>query len=157
MQFIEVVTFYHQLQREQKADKETGEIYIESTLEDIAEANKLLKEILLRKSDELSGACRNYFEKLKLYLLGAEQKSFTNRELSQKIKIPLSTIKRYHLDLFNSGYLRIAKKDKLRGYAYEIISYEEYKELQEGIDKVLDKTLKNLSRKQQPSRSVVAQ
>ena len=157
LQFIEVVTFYHQLQREQKADKETGEIYIESTLEDIAEANKLLKEILLRKSDELSGACRNYFEKLKLYLLGAEQKSFTNRELSQKIKIPLSTIKRYHLDLFNSGYLRIAKKDKLRGYAYEIISYEEYKELQEGIDKVLDKTLKNLSRKQQPSRSVVAQ
>jgi len=157
LQFIEAVTFYHQYQREQKVNKETGELYIESTIEDIAAANKLLKPILLRKSDALSGACRNYFEKLKLYLLGSEQKSFTNRELSQKIRIPLSTIKRYHLDLFNSGYLRIAEKDKIRGYAYEIISYEEYKELEEGIDQVLEKTLKNLSKKQKPSSSVVAQ
>ncbi len=153
LQFIEVVTYYHQFQREQKADKETtdksgqaGEIYIETTLEDIEEANKLLKEVLLRKSDELTGACRNYFEKLKLYLLGEEKKTFTNRELSNKIRIPITTIKRYHLDLFNSGYLRVAKKDKLRGYEYEIVSYEEYKELQQGINKVLDNTLKNLTK-----------
>jgi hypothetical protein len=157
LQFIEVVTYYHQLQREQKADKETGEIYIETTLEDIAEANKLLKEVLLRKSDELTGACRNYFEKLKLYLLGEEKKTFTNRELSNKIRIPITTIKRYHLDLFNSGYLRVAKKDKLRGYEYEIVSYEEYKELQQGINKVLDNTLKNLTTQKKPSSPSLAQ
>lgn len=56
--FVEVVTFYHQYQREKKHDPDTGEEYIETTLEDIAEANKLMKEILLRKSDELNGATR---------------------------------------------------------------------------------------------------
>lgn len=151
LQFIEVVSYYHQYQREQKADKETGEIYIETTLEDIAEANKLLKETLLRKSDELTGACRNYFEKLKLYLLGGNQKVFTNRELSNKLRIPLTTVKRHHLDLYNSGYLRIAKKDKFKGYEYEIVSYEEYQKLKDGIDNVLEKSLKNLSELVEPN------
>lgn len=43
--------------RERQHDKETGEEYIETTLEDIAEANKLLKDILIRKSDPLNAAC----------------------------------------------------------------------------------------------------
>jgi hypothetical protein len=157
LQFIEVVTYYHQYQREQKVDAATGEIFIETTLEDVKEANKLLKEILLRKSDELTGACRNYFEKLKLYLLGEELKTFTNREMSRKLRIPITTIKRYHLDLFNSGYLRVAKKEKLKGYEYEILSYEEYKQLQEGIGKVLDNSLKNLLKAQKPSSPQAAQ
>lgn len=147
LQFIEAVTFYHQYLREQKADKETGEIYIETTLEDIAEANKLLKEILLRKSDELSGACRNYFEKLKMYLADQEQESFSNRGLSLKLRIPLTTIKRYHLDLYNCGYLKITRKDKIKGYQYEVVSYEEYKRLKDGISSVLDNNLENLKTK----------
>jgi hypothetical protein len=157
LQFIEAVTYYHQYQREQKADGETGEIYIETTLEDVAEANKLLKEILLRKSDELSGACRNYFEKLKLYLLGESQKTFTNRELSNKLRIPLTTIKRHHLDLYNSGFLKIARKDKFKGYEYEIVSYEEYQKLQDGINNVLENSLKNLSEAVKPGSPRPAQ
>ena len=144
LQFIEAVTFYYQKQREQKVDKATGEVYIETTLEDIEAANKLLGDVLLRKSDDLTGACRNYFEKLKLYLIGEDQKTFTNRRLSLQLRIPITTIKRYHHDLYNCGYLRIAKKDKLRGYEYEIISYEEYKQLQSGITQVLDDSLEQL-------------
>jgi hypothetical protein len=158
LQFIEAVTYYHQLQREQKVNTTTGEIFIETSLEDIAEANKLLKETLLRKSDELTGACRNYFEKLKLYLLGEEQKTFSNREMSRKLRIPITTVKRYHLDLLNSAYLKIAKKDKLRGYEYEIISYEEYQQLQAGINKILDKQLEALKiSTDQPISPVLAQ
>jgi len=168
LQFIEAVTFYHQMQREKQYNKETGEEYIETTLEDVEEANKLLKEILLRKSDELTGACRNYFEKLKLYLLGEDKKTFTNRELSLKLRVAITTIKRYHLDLFNCGYLKIAKKDKLRGYEYEIVSYEEYNQLQQGIVDVLDNALqslrlsseveiKNLPTKKKPTSPQVAQ
>jgi len=161
LQFIEAVTYYHQLQREQKVNQETGEIYVQTTLEDIAEANKLIKEILLRKSDELTGACRNYFEKLKLYLLGEEQKIFTNKELSRKLRIPITTVKRYHLDLLNSGYLKSVKKDKAKGYQYEIVSYDEYKLLSQGIDKVLDNSLeelqKNLIKNKKPTSPVIAQ
>ena len=66
--FIEAITFYHQYQREVKTDPDTGERYIETSLSDIAGANVLLKDVLLAKSDELTKACRNFFELLKSVL-----------------------------------------------------------------------------------------
>ncbi len=47
--FIEAITFYHQYQRTERVDEDTGEKYIETTLEDIAVANQLMKNVLLRK------------------------------------------------------------------------------------------------------------
>ena len=67
LQFIEAVTFYCQWQRQKKYDLQTGEEYIETTIEDIKQANRLIKTILLRKSDTLNGATRNYLEELKVY------------------------------------------------------------------------------------------
>lgn len=157
LQFIEAVTFYFQKQRAEQVDEATGEVYIETTLEDIQIANELLKDTLLRKSDNLTGACRNYFEVLKTYLLGLKQKTFTNREISLKLRISIATVKRHHLDLYNCGYLKIAKKDRLKGYEYEIVSYEEYQQLQEGITGVLENSLKNLSSEKWLNGSKVAQ
>jgi hypothetical protein len=37
--FIEALTFYHQFQRTERVDEDTGEVFIETTLEDIAAAN----------------------------------------------------------------------------------------------------------------------
>ncbi|OWP73996.1 hypothetical protein BWK62_15330, partial [Flavobacterium oreochromis] len=68
LQFIEAITFYKQYQKFHHIDTATGEEYIETTIEDIQEANELIKEVLLRKSDSLSGACRNHLENLKEYL-----------------------------------------------------------------------------------------
>lgn len=143
--FIELVTFYHQYQREKKYDTETGEEYIETTLEDIAEANKLLKEILLRKSDELNGATRNYFEKLKIWLTRENRTTYTNQEAKRVLRLPSSTIKRYQLYLFQSGYIRVANGKKHRGYEYEIVSYEEYMKLQNHIATAMDEILERLS------------
>ena len=156
LQFIEAVTFYHQFQREMKAD-ENGEAYIETTLEDIENANKLLKEVLLRKSDELSGACRNHFERLKLYLIGEKEQSFTNRQIANVLRIPIATVKRYHLELLNAGYLNLKKKDRLKGYEYEVVSYEEYKKLKESITTVLDKQLEDLRKLNGSNGSLSAQ
>ena len=73
LQLIEAITFYHQYQREQKVNEETGEMYIETTTKDIQEANKLITGVLLRKSDTLTGACRNHLENLKKYLVKQNQ------------------------------------------------------------------------------------
>lgn len=155
LQFIEVVTYYKQYQKERQYDKTTGEAYILTTPEDIADANKLLKQVLLRKSDQLTGACRNYLEKLKLYVLGEEKKRFTNREMSQKLRIPITTIKRYHLDLAVNGYLKITKEKGSKANYYEVVSYEEYNELQSRINNVLDESLQalesHLSRQKKPN------
>jgi hypothetical protein len=138
LQFIEAVTFYHQYQREKQTDIQTGETYINTTLEDIAEANKLMKEILLRKSDELSGATRNYFELLKQQLQDSQQSVFTNKEVKQLLRLPISTVKRYNLELLQSNYIKRKENKQSKSYSFEITSYEEYSQLQNSIATVLD-------------------
>lgn len=160
LQFIEAITFYKQYQREQKADEDTGEVFIETTFEDIQEANALMKEILLRKSDELNGACRNYFEQLKIYLQQTKENCFTSKQISKVLRMPVSTVKRHHLHLFTSGYIKhyTDKKKaetKSKSYCYEIICYEEYKELQSRISTALGEAL-NKIREQQPNGSNAA-
>jgi predicted transcriptional regulator len=138
LDFIEAVSFYHQFQREQKADESTGEVYIETSLEDIAEANKLMKEILLRKSDGISGACRNYFETLKEYLQANKENTFTNRSTGQALRMAHSTVKRHHLELATAGLIKRKDDKKEKTYWYEITSSEEYEQLKNRIATVLD-------------------
>ena len=158
--FIEVITFYKQYQRERKVDETSGEVYIETTLEDIREANALLKEILLRKSDELNGATRNYLEALKAWLQQHKQSSFTNAEVRSRLRIPISTVKRYHLALLQAGYIKRVADPTTRTYRYEIVSYEEYRQLQESIAGVLDTITGRLSgpttahKRSEPRKSV---
>ena len=144
LQFIEAVTFYHQYQREKHTDKATGETYINTTLEDIAEANKLMKEVLLRKADELSGATRNYLEQLKQLLKEQQQSTFTNKEIRKQLRLPGTTVRRYHNELLQSGYIKLQESKKKKGYLFEIVSYEEYTQLQNSISIVLDEILQQL-------------
>lgn len=149
--FIELITFYHQYQREKQYDKDTGEEYIETTLEDIAEANKLMKEILLRKSDELNGACRSYFEKLKEYLQSNKQIDYTNREIRQHLRIKGTTLRRYHNELLSCGMIRIKQGKKSTGYSYEVVSYEEYAAMHQHINGMLDEILNKLRASEPPA------
>jgi predicted transcriptional regulator len=144
LQFIEAITFYHQYQREQHKDEHTGETYINTTLEDIAAANKLMKEVLLRKADELSGATRNYFEELKSFLQQEKQTTFTNKEIRKQLRLPGTTVRRHHNELLQSGYIKLQENKKQQGYRYEIISYEEYQQLKNSIATVLDSILQNI-------------
>lgn len=146
LQFIEAITFYHQHQRIQKVDEETGEVFIETTLEDVEEANKLMKIILLRKSDELSGACRDYLEAVKSYLEQENKKEFTNQEIRRAFKVNPSNQKRYNLSLLSNFYIKKVKGKKGTAYNYQIVSYKEFQELKNHVSNVLDENLKKLER-----------
>lgn len=157
--FIEVITFYHQMQRKQKVDEVTGELYIETTLEDIQEANRLIKYILLRKSDELSGACRSYFEALKKYLKANKLQSFTNKEIRAVLRTNHNTQKMFMTDLQRYGYVQKIEGDKKKGFHYTVTSFEEYEELQQRISTVLDEVLevvklKEVVGREQPLKSL---
>lgn len=143
--FIEVVTFYHQYQREKQYDKITGEEYIATTLEDIKEANALMKEVLLRKSDELSGACRNYFEKLKQWLKEETKTAFTNRQARQALREKPSNQKKFMVQLQAYGHIKRGQGDQKKGYYYEIVSPEEYQQLRAAIDNILDQIVKGFN------------
>lgn len=143
LNFIEIITFYHQYQRQQKQDASTGEMYIETTLEDIREANQLMKEVLLRKSDDLTGACRNYFERLKNHLQTNGISAFTSIQVSKALRISISTVKRLNLALLLSGYL--IKQNTCKPYQYEVTSFEDYQYLQNNLTTVLDSILQQLN------------
>jgi hypothetical protein len=143
--FIEAVTFYHQYQRERKHDTDTGEEYIETTIEDIQQANELMKEILLRKSDDLNGATRNYFERLKDWLQSEDKNSFTNVSARQTLKVKASNQKRYMAALQEWGLIEKIKGDQKNGYAYQVITYEDQIQRNSRIEAVMDEIIKSLS------------
>mgnify|MGYP001800143096 CR=1 FL=1 len=143
--FIEAVTFYHQYQREPQYDKETGEEYIETTLDDIAEANRLMKDILLRKSDGLTGACRSYFELLKFWLQKEKKETFGTLEVMRGLRVKETTIRRYHKNLVSEGLLYYEKIEGSKAHYYRVSDYADYQTLRNRIDGVLDKILKKLS------------
>jgi histone H3/H4 len=149
--FIEAVTFYHQYQREKQYDKETGEEYIETTLEDIEEANKLMKEVLIRKSDDLNGATRNYFEQLKAWMKSAGKDTFTNVSARQALRVNASNQKRYMIALQEWGLVRKTKGDKKNGYAYEVATYDDQQERDKRVQTVLDELVKKFKKSKRSS------
>ncbi len=138
LQFIEAVTFFFQKQRKRQYDEQTGEEYIETTVADIKAANELIKEVLLRKSDTITGACRNYLEGLKTYLKNNLKTSFTALEIRRNLKIKKTTQWRYHKQLIENYYIRTLKQEKgdtmIR---YEITNPDEYKVLETSISQAL--------------------
>ncbi len=146
LQFIEAVTFYHQWQRPKKYDESTGEEYIETTLEDIKIANDLIKAVLLRKSDPLNGATRNYLESLKKYLKDKGDTEYSNKEVRKNLRVAESTLRRYHTLLLEEGYIIKRKEDRTQSNRYEIVDVDEFFELENMIDKALGLCLEKLEK-----------
>ncbi|WP_198517099.1 hypothetical protein [Tenacibaculum sp. SZ-18] len=145
LQFIEAITFYKQWQRHKQVDKETGEEYIETTIEDIEEANELITEVLLRKSDTITGACRNYLEKLKRYLFIENQTTYTSTEIRRNLRVKETTLRRYHKQLLEEGYIKKVKGKKGQMYHYEITDLQEYTNLKEQISTVLQNCVSHIN------------
>ena len=139
LQFIETVTWYHQYQRQEQAD-DNGEVYIETTLEDIRLANHLLKDILLTKSDELPRAIRTFFEQVKTWLTNANQSSFYSKQIRSHFRLYPMKANRYIKTLESYGYLK-----RTGGIEYEVSDWSEYDNLKTGLD-VMDQLLERLEK-----------
>lgn len=145
LQFIEAITFYKQYQREKQYDKETGEEFIETTIEDIQEANELIIDVLLRKSDTITGATRNHLEKLKIYLQENNQTTFTNAEIRRNLRVKETTLRRYNNQLLLENYIKKVKGKKGQLYHFEIVNIDEYKELKTLIKNALDNCIAQIN------------
>ena len=155
LQFIEAITFYKQYQREKQYDKDTGEEFIETTIEDIQEANELIIDVLLRKSDTITGACRNHLERLKSYLKENNQTTFTNAEIRRNLRIKESTLRNYNNQLLLEDYIRRIKKAKTKSYCFEIVDVDEYTKLKQEINNALNNCVSRLSTSQTANKSQV--
>ncbi len=154
LQLIEAITFYKQYQREKKYDEVTGEEYIETEIEDIKEANELITDVLLRKSDLLSGACRDFFENLKTHLHNHSQTNFSNAEVRRWLRLPKSTVRRRFLELLDADVMqRVATKEK-KIYRYELIDKDDYAMLKAAISKALQDCIDKINRSTEPDRAM---
>lgn len=138
LDLISAITFYHQHQRERK------EGAVQTSLEDIEWANQLAAPVLLRKSDELSGACRSFLEDLKSWLKENKREEFTAKDIRRPMRIAYSTLTRYLRDLRQGGYLEVAGGDQKNGFAFQITEPNEYEILKNGVQNALDEAAQSL-------------
>jgi predicted DNA-binding transcriptional regulator len=143
---IEAITFYHQYQREQTADKETGEVQIETHPNDIENGFKYLKNVLFRRSDELNGAVRDFYEKLKEITEKNELQKFKVSDIRAHIKLTPRSIQQYLKELLEYGYLHITGGKQRLGYEYEILSGTSEKALQQSIEEHIKKVMEKVNK-----------
>jgi DNA primase len=126
---IETITYIHQYQRKEKKDK-AGNIFIETTKEDIKWANLLLKDTLLNKSDDLSPSVRAFLQELKSVIKNKE--SFSAKDVKSRIRIPSPTLYRYIKELITKEYFRV-EGNRYKGYYYSI-KEDDFESIQKQIE-----------------------
>jgi len=151
LKLIEIVTFYHQHQREIKTDA-NGRPFILTTIEDIECANYLVKDTLLRKSDELSGELRNFFESLKTWLRTQDKEgaisTFYAKDVRKSFRLHPMKLTRHLINLEKRGLIKLLGGTRQNGYEYQVTSWDDYEQLKSGID-ILDSILSQLKEKNQ--------
>lgn len=153
LNFIDVITFFFQYQRETITDESTGEIFIKTAPEDIELAFKLLKNSLFRRADELSTTSRGFYGWLKKYLTEAKTKQFTALDIRKVKRIHPRTLNNYLQELKLFSYVQIVGGNKHReGFIYKLTDINELSELQNGIETSLKQTLENIQA-EQPKQS----
>jgi DNA-binding HxlR family transcriptional regulator len=148
LDFINVVTFFFQHQRERVVNEQTGEFYIQTAPEDIELAFKLLKTSLLRKADDLSTSGRGFLSWLKKYLLEAKTNQFTALDIRKAKTIHPRTLNRYLQELNLFHYIQITGGNKHRGgFIYKLTELNELTALQSGIETSLKNTIEKINGK----------
>ncbi len=148
---IKSITLWNQKQRKQTTDNE-GNKYLISTLEDVQWANFLCKDNLLRKSDELSGKTRNFFESLKELVKQWEVKTFYAKDVRKYLRMHPMTLQRHFNELERRGLMRCVSRSNKPGNEYEISVWDDFEQLKSGMD-IMDTILEKL-KKSEPSHNL---
>jgi DNA-binding HxlR family transcriptional regulator len=153
LNFIEVITYFFQYQREQITDKTTGEIFIKTHPNDIELAFKLLKNSLFRRADELSTTTRGFYHWLVNFLNEAKTKQFTALDIRKAKAIHPRTLNRYLQELKLYSYIKVTGGNKHReGYRYKLTEFGNQTDIQKRIEKALQTNLDKI--KKEFSKSV---
>ena len=145
LNFIETITFFHQYQREQITDHETGEIFIKTHINDIELAFKLLKNSLFRRADELSTTTRGFYHWLVNFLNQAQTKQFTALDIRKEKAIHPRTLNRYLNELKLYSYIQITGGNKHReGYRYKLTEFGNQADIQKRIEQELQNTIEKI-------------
>jgi hypothetical protein len=145
LNFIDIITYFFQYQREQIIDTNTGEVFIKTHPSDIELAFKYLKNNLFRRADELSSSARGFYKWLTTFLTTAKTKQFTALDIRKTKTIHPRTLNNYlnELKLFN--YIQITGGNKHReGYSYKLTQLGSQTDTQTKIEQAIQNNLQNI-------------
>lgn len=145
LNFIEVITYFFQYQREMSVDENTGEMYIETHPDDIELAFILLRDNLLKRPDELSVAARHFYIWLTAFCCEIKATEFTALDIRKGKRIHPRTLNRYLQELCEYQYLQVTGGNKYReGYRYKITNLDEPNPLCAGLEAKLKNILEQI-------------
>jgi DNA-binding HxlR family transcriptional regulator len=145
LNFIEVITYFFQYQREQIADKNTGEVFIKTHPQDIELAFSFLKNNLFRRADELATSARGFYNWLIKFLDEAQTQQFTALDIRKAKAIHPRTLNRYLQELKLFSYIQVVGGNKNReGFIYKLTQFGNQSDTQSRIEQSLQDTLKNV-------------
>lgn len=145
LNFIEAITYFFQYQREQTADKATGEVFVKTHPADIELAFKLLQPTLFKRADELSSPARFFYQWLTKFLTEAKTNQFTALDIRKAKAIHPRTLNNYLQELKLFSYIQVTGGNKHReGFIYKLTSINEQNDTNNRIEKALQETLKNI-------------
>lgn len=141
---IKSVTLWNQKQRKRTTDHE-GNTFLLATLEDVEWANYLCKDSLLKKSDELGGKTRNFFESLKELQNEAQKGNpiFYAKDTRKYFRLHPMQLKRLLDELEGRGFIKCKSRSNKTGNEYEIMVWDDYQMLKNGVN-MLDDLVKKL-------------
>ncbi|MEQ8245133.1 hypothetical protein [Fulvivirga sp.] len=138
--FVNQITLIHQYQRE--LDKENRLI---TTKEDIIQSLDILFDAIMLKVDELDGNLRNFFERLKAYILDkGKSYEFNQYELRQAFNLSKSSVHRYIQELLDYSYIQRKAGSPAKGYKYSITIWEDHQQKRDEIRAFLLNQLKRI-------------
>ena len=145
LNFIEIITYFFQYQREQKVNKDTGEVFVMTHPTDIELAFKFLKNNLFRRADELSTPARGFYTWLNIFLDEAKTTQFTQLDIRKAKAIHPRTLARYLQELVLFNYVQIAGGNKHRGgFIYKLTNFDKQSNLKSNIETDLQHTMQKI-------------
>jgi hypothetical protein len=145
LNFIEVITYFFQYQREQEVNKETGELFIITHPTDIELAFNFLKNNLFRRADELSTPARGFYQWLTKFLEEAKAQQFTQLDIRKAKAIHPRTVARYLQELVLFSYVQVAGGNKHRGgFIYKLTNFDKQNSLKSSIEADLQSTMQKI-------------
>jgi hypothetical protein len=145
LNFIEVITYFFQYQREQRANKETGEVFTITHPSDIELAFALLKNTLFKRADELSTAARNFYNWLTNFLKEAKTHQFTALDIRKAKQLHPRTLNNYLNELKLFSYIQITGGNKHRGgFIYKLTSLHNQNDTNSKIETALQNTMQKI-------------
>jgi DNA-binding HxlR family transcriptional regulator len=158
LNFIELITFFFQHQREKTVDKSTGEIFVKTHPDDIETAFHFLKNNLFRRADELSSSARGFYHWLTQYLKESKTDRFSALDVRRAKRLHPRTLNRYLNELKFFSYIQVAGGNQYReGFLYKLTQMGDQSDTQSRIENDLKATTEKVKAEYEKQSKTVRQ